>query len=130
VPFKQEAETHSFHWNDPQLLEGSLVWKIYLGAGPKQEGVFTLPDGTSAHMDYHDGAVVLQGTATSARSYEIILRSETTPAALRLDNQPLNSVPPSPSPARISGWWYDPAAHEVHAVVPVANFRLELTGVQ
>ncbi len=130
LPFKPEAETHSLQWSDPQLLQGSLVWKIYLGAAPKQEGAFALPDGTGAHMDYRDGAVVLEGTAPAARSYEIVLRSATAPAAMRLDNQPLHSIPPSPSPARISGWWYDAAAHEVHAVVQTANFRLEITGLQ
>lgn len=129
LPFKPEAETHSFNWSDPQLLEGSLVWKLYLGAGANQEGVFTLPDGTSAHMNYHDGEVVLDGTATTTRSYEIILRTETIPAALRLDNKPLNSIPQAPSLAPSSGWWYDAAAHEVHAAVQAASFHLEVSGV-
>jgi alpha-glucosidase (family GH31 glycosyl hydrolase) len=128
LPFKPEAETHSFNWSDSQLLEGSLVWKLYLGAGANQEGIFTLPDGTSAHMNYHDGEVVLDGTATTTRSYEIILRTETIPAALRLDNKPLSSFPQAPSPAQSSGWWYDAAAHQVHAVIQAANFRLEVTG--
>jgi hypothetical protein len=80
-------------------------------------------------MNYHDGEVVLDGTATTTRSYEIILRTETIPAALRLDNKPLNSIPQAPSLAPSSGWWYDAAAHEVHAAVQAASFHLEVSGV-
>ena len=66
LPFKPEAETATFHWSDPDLLSGSLVWKIFLGSGEEQEGRFALPDGTSAHMVYHGGEVALDATAHSA----------------------------------------------------------------
>ncbi len=130
LPFKPNAETSSLDWSSPELLSGSLVWRIYLGTGNQQDATFTLPDGTSAHMQYHDGGVLLEGNAMTTHSYQVMLKSEVKPVSLQLNGTPMDPVPPGkPAPSGI-GWSFDPATHEVHAWFKATNFRVDMSGVR
>ena len=129
LPFKPDAATASLNWSDPQLLSGPLVWRTYLGTRAAQDAIFTLPDGTSAHLHYNDGAVLLEGRATTVHSYEVILTSDVMPKSLKLDGTSVDaSVPGMRAPAVVK-WQFDPATHEVHAWFKASAFRLELSGV-
>jgi len=129
LPFKPESETASLHWSDPQLLSGPLVWRIYLGTANNQDATFTLPDGTSAHMQYHDGSVRLDGSATTAHAYQVVLSSDAKPASLQVDGKPVDASAPGSAATGSNGWSFDPATHEVHAWVNASTFRLDISGI-
>ena len=114
LPFKPESETASFSWSDPNLLQGSLVWRVYPGkaAGPS---TFTLPDGTAATLQSTPAGLQIQGTSPTARAYEIIALLDTAPSALQLDGKPLQPN---------QGWHYDAAAHQLHVTFTATNFTL------
>jgi alpha-glucosidase (family GH31 glycosyl hydrolase) len=127
VPFKPEAETHSFNWSDPHLLGGSLVWKVYLGTAATQQGAFSLPDGTTARMSYANSEVVIDGASSTLHAYEAVMSVPTAPSSALLDGKPLETIK---SPSSTDGWWYDNTTHEVHVAVHAINFQLKLSGVR
>jgi alpha-D-xyloside xylohydrolase len=127
LPFKPEAETHSLEWTNPQLLSGSLVWRVFPGSGEKQDSVFTLPDQTSAHFQYSGGQLSVDGVSSLAHVYEIILPAQSAPAAVSLGGQPVAVVQPTASQPQPDGWWYDVSSHQVHVVVRAANFQLVIS---
>jgi alpha-glucosidase (family GH31 glycosyl hydrolase) len=116
LPFKPEPETASFKWSDPNLLQGSLVWKAYPG---KAEGTstFTLPDGTSATLQTTSTGLRIVGASPTVRSYQVVTAMETEPAAVLLNQQPLPR----------QNWSYDAAAHQLQASFTAAGFTLVIT---
>jgi alpha-D-xyloside xylohydrolase len=114
LPFKPESETAGFHWSDPNLLQGSLVWKAYPGQA-EGTSTFTLPDGTSATLHSNQAEFQIQCTSAELRAYEIIAVIDTAPAALQLNGKPLLAK---------DGWRYDPVTHQLHATFTAANFTL------
>ncbi len=127
LPFLSESETASLDWASPQLLTGPMEWRIFLGAGNHQDSTFTLPDQTTAHLQYQSGELRLDGTATMDRDYQVILRAEGPPTSIQLENQPLPAGQPGESK---SGWWYEPADHSLHIRLRSSNFHLLLQGLR
>jgi alpha-glucosidase (family GH31 glycosyl hydrolase) len=116
LPFKPESETATLSWSDPNLLEGSLLWKAYPGKA-EESSTFTLPDGTSATLQTTRSELRIVGVSPTVRPYEFVIAMDTEPAALQRDNQPL---PPQ-------SWRYDAAAHQLHANFTAAGFSLVIT---
>lgn len=113
LPFKPETETATFRWGDPDLLQGSLVWKAYpgnAGAG----STFRLPDGTSATLETTLSDLTISGTSPTVRSYEIVTSMDTQPKEVQLNHQVLQS------------WNYDAAAHQLHVSFNRADFNLAI----
>jgi alpha-glucosidase (family GH31 glycosyl hydrolase) len=119
LPFKPESETASFRWSDPDLLQGSLVWKAYPGKG-EGSSTFTLPDGTSATFETSLSGMRITGASPTVRSYEVVTVMDTEPAGLQLNHQPLPQ----------QGWRYDAGSHELHATFTAAGFTLVITPTQ
>jgi len=116
LPFKPEAETASFHWSDPDLLQGSLVWKAY-PAGNPAVSTFTLPDGTSATLQASATGLTIVGTSPTPRSYEVVTAMQTEPTAVQLNRQPLPR----------QSWNYDAVSHQLHASFSGTGFMLAVT---
>ncbi len=129
LPFKPEEETARWDWNDPHLLETSLVWKGYLSETSAAHGEFTLPNGTSATLDQHGESVVIQGKSNTVRDYEIILRSRRMPTAVTLNGAAFPTYVKAADGRRLSQWWWNPSSGEVHVLFRGAAFRVELGGV-
>ncbi len=113
LPFKPESETAGLHWSDPALLQGSLVWKAYPGAGDGA-ATFTLPDGTAATLRTTKGMVEVQGTSPQSREYEIAVTLEAAPGAVVLDGKPMSGA-------------YDAAARVLHVRVTGSGFSLSVS---
>ncbi len=125
LPWLPEQGTAGLHWSDPALLAGPLVWKVYPAAADDSSAHFTLPDGTSAQLQSDAHELRITGASSVARQYEIVIVTDRAPADLQLDGKLL---PPSANPSQPrEGWWFDPAAHQVHAAFTAAGFALLIT---
>jgi alpha-glucosidase len=116
IPFKPEDEVASLHWSDPNLLSGSLVWKIYPPASDDKVGSFTLPDGTQAQARSSSGTLRIDGTSPESRPYEVVIWMKSAPQGVLLNSKPL------------AGWRFDTLTHQLHAVFVANQFHLELSG--
>jgi alpha-glucosidase (family GH31 glycosyl hydrolase) len=116
IPFKPEDEVASLHWSDPNLLSGSLVWKIYPPASDDKMGSFTLPDGTQAQARRSGGTLRIDGTSPASRPYEVVVWMKSAPQGVLLNSKPL------------AGWRFDTVTHQLHAVFVANQFHLELSG--
>ena len=106
----------SLHWSDPNLLSGSLVWKIYPPASDDKVGSFTLPDGTQAQARSSGGTLRIDGTSPASRPYEVVVWMKSAPQGVLLNSKPL------------AGWRFDTLTHQLHAVFVANQFHLELSG--
>jgi hypothetical protein len=126
LPFKAESETSLLRWSDPQLLESSLVWKIYpaneVGAGV--EPSFSLPNGTSAHFHRERGGMMIEGAAKTSYAYEIVVQTADSVDSVRLENTLLPRLGPDSAEGHAEGWWITPATHEVHVRFKAGDFKL------
>ncbi len=129
LPFKPEEEAAQWNWNDPHLLETSLVWKGYLSQTGAAHGDFTLPNGTGAILDQHGDSATIQGKSTTERDYEVILRSRRIPTAIRLNGTAFPTFATATNSTRPAQWWWNPSSGEVHMRFRAAAFRIELEGV-
>ena len=127
IPFKAEDQVASLNWSDPNLLAGSLVWKIDPPASDGKPATFALPDGTRAQARTTRGTLQVDGVSPSVRPYEVIVWMKAAPGAVLLDGKPLPSVQQEPAPKPPSGWWFDASAHQLHALFPADSFHLELS---
>ena len=127
IPFKPEDQVASLNWSDPNLLSGSLVWKINPPASDDKPATFTLPDGTRAQARTTRGTLQVDGASPTMRPYELIVWMKSAPEAVLLDGKPLPSFQHEPAPKPPSGWWFDVAAHQLHALFPADRFHLELS---
>lgn len=114
LPFKPEAETAALRWSDPDLLSGSLVWKVYPGQG-SGSSTFTLPDGTSGTLETTSDGASVHGASPQSRSYEIVAILEAAPKTVLFNGQPATGD---------RDWHYEVASHELHASFTATNFSL------
>jgi alpha-D-xyloside xylohydrolase len=128
IPFKPEDEVGSLNWSDPNLLSGSLVWRIYPPASDDKVAGFTLPDGTAAQARVNHGTLQVDGASPSMRPYEVIVWMKSAPQAVLLEGKALPSVPPDPGHKPSPGWWFESSTHQLHAAFPADKFHLELSG--
>jgi alpha-glucosidase (family GH31 glycosyl hydrolase) len=128
IPFKPEEEVASFNWSDPNLLSGSLVWKIYPPATDDKVSSFTLPDGTHAQARSRRGTLQVDGTSPAIRPYEVIVWMKSAPQDVLLDSKPLALLSDENAHKPESGWWFDTLTHQLHAVFLADQFHLELSG--
>ncbi len=128
LPLKPESKTASLQWSDPQLLESSLVWKVYpsnsLGLQPGAG--FTLPNGTSAHFARQQGELRIEGAAKTNYDYEIVVQTTATITSVKLENTPLPRLEPNTSD-QSKGWWITPLRHELHVKFNAADFQLRVS---
>ncbi len=129
LPFKPEEDTSRWDWSDPHLLETSLVWKAYLSETGQAHGEFSLPNGTRASLDQQGELATIAGTSTTARDYEIIVRSRRLPTSVKLNGTPFASYTPAPNGSRPGQWWWNPGSGEVHVLFHATDFHLELGGI-
>jgi alpha-glucosidase (family GH31 glycosyl hydrolase) len=125
LPFKPEAETGTWDWSDPRLLETSLVWKMFLHPSGVADRTFTLPNGTSAHLLQHGGQVTLEGKSSTMRDYEIVVRSMEAPTNLRLNGSPFPLFTSASGGRPVQQWWWNPSSFELHAFFRANNFRID-----
>ena len=129
LPFKPEEEAGHWDWDDPQLLETSLVWRAYPSNTGKADTTFALSNGTSAHLVQHGNSVVLEGVSRTVRDYQVIVRTRDAPSAVRLNGVPFRPVTPGPGGRAASQWWWDPSTSEVHLRFRASTFRAEIEGI-
>ncbi len=116
LPFKPDKETATLNWSDPNLLSGSLVWKVYPPvvrwkihfhfARRHQRATAKDPDRTAHRRHLTHGPV---------------LRSHSQPQAPHL--------PPCSWTAALchqTAWRYDPTNRQLHATFTATNFTLVL----
>jgi hypothetical protein len=128
IPFKPEDEVASLNWSDPNVLSGSLVWRIYPPASDDKVAGFTLPDGTAAEARVNHGTLQVDGASPSMRPYEVIVWMKSAPQAVLLEGKPLPSVQHDPAHKLAPRWWFESSTHQLHAVFPADKFHLELSG--
>jgi alpha-D-xyloside xylohydrolase len=126
IPFKPEEEVALLKWSDPNLLSGSLVWKIYPPVTDDKVGSFTLPDSTQAQARRSRGSLRIDGTSPAVRPYEVIVWMKSAPQDVLLDSKPLAFSDRSVRKPD-SGWWFDTLTHQLHATFLADQFRLELS---
>jgi alpha-D-xyloside xylohydrolase len=114
LPFKPDAETASLHWTDPNLLSGSLVWKLYPGPAGSSATI-SLPDGTTATFITTAPSLQVNGTSPQPRAYEIVAVLDARPVAVLLNGDNLPSA---------GSWHFDAASHELHVSVTADRFSL------
>ena len=129
LPFKPESEAAHWSWDDPQLLNSSLVWRAYTSETGAADATFTLPNGTSARLQQHGDDVEIAGRSGTARDYEVIVRSKQPPTAVRLNGVVFAPYTKSAAGKPLSQWWYNPSTFEVHMVFHAADFKLNLSGM-
>ncbi len=130
LPFKSEEETGHMNWDDPHLLDRSLVWRAYPSTSGLADRTFTLPNGTSAHFLQKGASGSIKGTSKFPQDYEIVMRTMVEPTETRLNGLlvgPINSDPETHPNAR---YWWNPSTFEMHVVFHSADFNLEVSGVQ
>jgi alpha-glucosidase (family GH31 glycosyl hydrolase) len=128
IPFKPEVDVASLKWSDPNLLSGSLVWKIYPPASDGKVSGFTLPDSTQAQARNNRGTLQVDGTSPATRPYEVIVWMRSAPQVVLLDSKPLAVLPDETAHKPDGGWWFDPLTHQLHAVFLADKFHLEISG--
>ena len=121
LPFKPAADTPRLQWGDAHVLDASLVWKVYPSKTGKSAANFSVPGGTSATLQQEGGKITIQGRAQSARAYEIVIPAANAEADVTLDGQALK---PTADRGNVSGWWFDPSSHELHATFQASTFTL------
>ena len=126
IPSKPVAETGSWDWEDPKLLETSLVWHLYLRSKGDADHTFTLPNGTSAHLAQHDDAVNLTGKSKTTRDYEIIVRSTEAPTNIKLNGTAMAPYTKASGSNPPQQWWWNPSSFELHLLFHAADFQVTL----
>jgi alpha-glucosidase (family GH31 glycosyl hydrolase) len=126
LPMKPEAEAGRWNWSDPTLLDTSLIWHMFLVPTGDADHTFTLPNGTSAHLQQHGDAVTLTGVSKSTRDYEIIVRSMEAPTNIRLNGAPFPAYTAASAHQPVQQWWWNPSSFELHLLFRAANFRVDL----
>jgi alpha-glucosidase (family GH31 glycosyl hydrolase) len=129
LPFKPESEAAHWDWNDPQILSSSLVWKAFLSETGSADGSFTMPNGTSAHLQQNGDEVAVDGKSSTTRDYEVIVRSKQPPASVRLNGAVFPPYTKASSDKPVSQWWWNPSTFEVYMLFHAADFKLNLSGV-
>jgi alpha-D-xyloside xylohydrolase len=129
LPFKPEQEAAHWDWNDPHLLETSLVWQAYLSETGKSEGSFKLSNGTGAHLIQTPGGATITGESKTSRDYEVVFRTVQPPTEVLLDGKPMPAYTAGVNGARAMQWYWNPQGFELHLLFHAANFRLDLKDV-
>ncbi len=129
LPFKPEAEAARWDWNDPHLLDTSLVWQGFLSETGEGHGDFAMPNGTSATLTEHGEHVTITGASRTQRDYEIIIRSRRLPTDVKLNGASFAPFSAGRNGARASQWWWNPGSSEVHLLFHAATFHVDLDGM-
>ena len=130
LPFKPEAETARMDWNDPHLLDSSLVWKAYPSKSGTADRTFTLPNGTTARFLQEGSHGSIQGTGKVPLNYEVVLRTMVEPTETRLNGQLVGAINSNPRRDTNTQYWWNPSTFEMHLLFHTADFKVEVSGIQ